>query len=654
MSFFQKKTIPGRLGHTIVSFVIFSDSIREEPSITEEENVDNDGSIISNDGSLGDNDNHDLVHTSSSDTIISKDYKSDSLGDFSLDDLCYYKEHAKIQNQNFKNNVAYNRIVANIDLDETKRLLYGTWDPEQSEEIWNNVNGDDSEEDGVFTDMQLVVEEDIIKPGKVPNILLSTNHIRDFVKYDVREENEEDDLEPNFRYNRKMLLMFGGAFPSDCTFLDSLPLNSARLMIQGDLDVTNDLYVSHVDYYNNEWTLLDCANNPESRAFHASCIIYATLDTPILIVHGGFGAKRKLLPTELHILNLNSKVLRWERFLTNGPLPPERYGHSISHVGNYLVIFGGTNGKQLFHDIWVLDINNGIYVEPGKLSANCWTKLESNGFTPSPRAFHSCTKIGISSNSPMVVYGGEVNEEQARSRIYALHAINDERIIWTILPVYVKCPSETRAFHSMAFIDRKFVITGGIDLRSDGLANLRSLIYSVDSKTFHYCDDTISTLGHQSWSAFGIIYHWGGLSQFYGKNQLDNGTNISNPIFYSNDRNIEEIYFNFIQQKTLQALQNDIGTDDALEFHSSTEKEPQELDPQIGPEIKQPELLDEPKEASPKVEVPTFKGRPRRSAAIKCLNAIELDNLKRIQANKNTTETNTNSMGNDKENAPSD
>lgn len=653
MSLFQKKTIPGRLGHTIVSFVLFSENIREESSITEEANVESNRSVTNNDDRLGAHDQNDIVHTSSSDTTTSKDYKLDSFWDFSPDDLCYYKEHAKIQNKNFKNNVAYNRIVTSIDLDETKRLLYGTWDPEQSERIWNNVNGGDSEEDEVFTDMQLVLEEDLLKPRKVPNVLLSTNHIRDFVKYDINDYDEEDNVEPNFRYNQKMLLMFGGAFPNDA-ILDSIPLNSMHSVIYGDLDVTNNLYMSHVDYYNNEWTLLDCINTPEPRAFHASCIIYVTIDTPILIVHGGFGAKRKVLPSEIYILNLSNKTLKWDTFFTNGPLPQRRYGHSISHIGNYLVIFGGTNGKQLFNDVWTLNINNGIYIEPGKLSANCWNKLEFNTLSPSPRAFHSCTKVGISSNSPMVVYGGEVNEDQVRSRIYALHVINDERIIWTILPVYVKCPSEARAFHSMAFIDNKFVIAGGIDLKSNGLANLRTLIYSLEKKTFHYCDDTISTICHQSWSAFGIIYHWGGLSQYYGKNQLESTTNVSNPIFYSDDRNIEEIYFNFLQQNTLQALQNDISIDDPLVFHSSNEKESNELDNQVIIEVSQPELSHELKLDTPKTEVPTFKGRPRRSAAIKCLNAIELDNLKRMQANENTTETNTDSAGNDKENNHSD
>ena len=63
-----------------------------------------------------------------------------------------------------------------------------------------------------------------------------------------------------------------------------------------------------------------------------------------------------------------SPMLRWrERSFIGRPHPAARYGHKAVAVGPHLmVIYGGTDGKQLFGDVWAYDIGDKGWFELSK------------------------------------------------------------------------------------------------------------------------------------------------------------------------------------------------------------------------------------------------------------------------------------------------
>ena len=61
-------------------------------------------------------------------------------------------------------------------------------------------------------------------------------------------------------------------------------------------------------------------------------------------------------------------MLRWQqRGFIGKPHPPARYGHKAVAVGPHMmVIYGGTDGKQLFGDVWGFDVGSKGWFELGK------------------------------------------------------------------------------------------------------------------------------------------------------------------------------------------------------------------------------------------------------------------------------------------------
>nr|PVC52570.1 hypothetical protein MACL_00000668 [Theileria orientalis] len=584
----------------------------------------------------------------------------------------YYDEYTRLQNMNVKNDVGYTRFISKVRLDEARSVIYGTWDPEQSESIWKEINGEEKETDIIFYDSQIVREEDLLRARKKPEVILSTNHLVDYISYVSVCASESPIMK--FSHNKKYVILFGGAQVNESQLNDTHQNLFSIINGNTNFEFSNNLYFSEAQSFISNWELLDTVNAPEPRAFHASCVIYAKLETPILAISGGFTYNRELVPNDLYILNLTSNPLVWDVFKTLGPVPPSRYGHSISYVGSYMVMFGGTDGINFFNDVWTININYGMYDGPRNKSCNQWTVVDFTGMVPAPRAFHSCCKAGISSNSPMVIYGGLTQSEPVRNRMYALHYIY-EKLIWVRLCM----ESKIRVEHTMTFIDNMFIITGGDGYTNENVNSIKSMAYSMDGKVFQYIDDSIELSGHASWSSHGIIYHWGGVKNQNGKLTFDDAITISNPLAYSDDRNIEEIYYKYIRYASINNMYTevrdepeqvkvedpvkveidlDFNDSDIRLFDSGVTEETHSEKSLTGtstpihthhheriekPHTETPSGISEtntegdgstkadtgaghPQESKPIVSA--YQARPRRSAAIKCLTAIELDNMK--------------------------
>ncbi|UKK02758.2 hypothetical protein MACK_002855 [Theileria orientalis] len=706
-----KNNLSGFIGHTISQFILYSyEKLEDSRAIQQERNIDKhldsksdqldldedesqsnteNGSGLSNSDvsssntesgilELDDNEHQLYIEVDKSEhlEVPNVDNNVNRIKNNSDFDYKYYDDYKRLQNMSLKNDIGYTRFISKIRLDEARSVIYGTWDAEQSESIWKEINGEEKETDIIFNDSQIIREEDLLKAEKRPEVILSTNHLLDYISYVTVCQSETSNMK--FSHNKKYVIMFGGAQIKESHLNESHQNLFSIINGNTNFEFSNNLYFSEAQSFVANWELLTTVNPPEPRAFHASCIIYATLGSPVLVISGGFTYNKELVPNHLHFVNLSLHTLVWDVFKTQGPVPPGRYGHSISYVGSYVVMFGGTDGVDLFNDVWALNINYGMYEGPGNKSCNQWSLVEFSVMVPSPRAFHSCCKAGISSNSPMVIYGGLTQSEQARNRLYALHYIN-EKLIWSIVPSYTKCPSELRFFHTMTFLENMFIITGGDGYTNENVNNIKSMAYSMDGKVFQYIDDSIDLAGHSSWSAHGIIYHWGGVKYQNGKLTFDDSISVSNPLAYSDDRNIEEIYFKYIRYASI----NNMYTEVRDEADQVRVEEPEKVEMNIDFDETDIRLFDSgvtedthseksltalntpilshQSETVEKVppQTPTstseskleghgfiktdtsslhsaeskplgesYHARPRRSAAIKCLTAIELDNMK--------------------------
>jgi hypothetical protein len=52
--------------------------------------------------------------------------------------------------------------------------------------------------------------------------------------------------------------------------------------------------------------------------------------------------------------------LTWSQPSTKGISPTPRHGHTMTTVGKFLYIFGGTDGKKSFNNLFVLDIGEAV------------------------------------------------------------------------------------------------------------------------------------------------------------------------------------------------------------------------------------------------------------------------------------------------------
>jgi hypothetical protein len=52
------------------------------------------------------------------------------------------------------------------------------------------------------------------------------------------------------------------------------------------------------------------------------------------------------------------ELLQWTKIEPKGPSLQPRSGHCAVQSGDEITIFGGTDGRTFFNDVWVLDTRN--------------------------------------------------------------------------------------------------------------------------------------------------------------------------------------------------------------------------------------------------------------------------------------------------------
>ncbi len=110
----------------------------------------------------------------------------------------------------------------------------------------------------------------------------------------------------------------------------------------------------------------------------------------------------------------------WIIVKVHGPTPGKRYGHTLSFLKPYLVVFGGHAGAELQSDVWALSIEKVPFV---------WEKLLTNEH-PDARIYHSaslCTS-GPAAGT-LLVFGGRAGDQTPLSDTWMLRR-RKEKNVW--------------------------------------------------------------------------------------------------------------------------------------------------------------------------------------------------------------------------------
>ena len=229
------------------------------------------------------------------------------------------------------------------------------------------------------------------------------------------------------------------------------------------LNHTNDIYIYNV--LTKIWTKINIKDKdsiPKERAAHAA----ASNDNGQMAIYGGSTTSGGLADDFLYIFSLNKKDEsegKWEKIKTIGPTPGGRYGHSLTYLNPYFVLFGGNFNPNLSNEIWIININNNN-------KESQWIKINyinDKDNIPVERLYHSSEVCNYGKyKNKLIIFGGRDSKNRPLNDLWALD-IKDDNGEWTrILPNKNDNNKENNALtsrinHTMLFYDNYLIILGG-------------------------------------------------------------------------------------------------------------------------------------------------------------------------------------------------
>ncbi len=124
------------------------------------------------------------------------------------------------------------------------------------------------------------------------------------------------------------------------------------------------------------------------------------------------------------------------------PVRPKARGyHTANMVGNKLIIFGGSDGGECFNDVWVYDVESGM-----------WRNVSMP--VTYRRLSHTATIVG----SYLFVIGGHDGNEYSNDVLL----LNLVTMTWDKRKVYGRPPSG-RGYHGVILYDSRLLMIGGFD-----------------------------------------------------------------------------------------------------------------------------------------------------------------------------------------------
>nr|XP_048330190.1 uncharacterized protein LOC107419037 isoform X2 [Ziziphus jujuba var. spinosa] len=164
----------------------------------------------------------------------------------------------------------------------------------------------------------------------------------------------------------------------------------------------NDLYILNTETL--VWKRAMTSGTPPSPRDSHSC---SSWRNKFIVVGGEDGHDYYL--SDVHILDTDTLI--WRELNTSGHLLTPRAGHSTVAFGKNLFVFGGfTDAQNLYNDLYMLDIDTGV-----------WTKVTTIGDGPSARFSVAGDCLDPLKRGVLVFIGGCNKSLEALDDMYYLH-----------------------------------------------------------------------------------------------------------------------------------------------------------------------------------------------------------------------------------------
>ncbi|KAJ0049262.1 hypothetical protein Pint_16276 [Pistacia integerrima] len=152
------------------------------------------------------------------------------------------------------------------------------------------------------------------------------------------------------------------------------------------------------------WKRATTSGNPPSARDSHTC---SSWKNKIIVVGGEDGHDYYL--SDVHILD--AETLTWKELKTSGQMLPPRAGHATVAFGKNLFVFGGfTDSQNLYDDLYMLDVDTGI-----------WTKVMTIGEGPSARFSVAGDCLDPLKGGVLVFIGGCNKSLEALDDMYYLY-----------------------------------------------------------------------------------------------------------------------------------------------------------------------------------------------------------------------------------------
>ena len=277
------------------------------------------------------------------------------------------------------------------------------------------------------------------------------------------------------------------------------------------LNYTNETYTYNI--LTKIWKKIiikDKDSIPKERAAHAA----ASNDKGQMAIYGGSTKSGGLAGDSLYIFTLNKNNEdegEWTEIKTNGPTPGERYGHSLSYLNPYFILFGGNFNPNLSNDIWIININE---------TEHHWLKIDyinDKDKIPVERLYHTSEVCNYGKyKNKLIIFGGRDSKNNPLNDLWVLD-IKDNKGEWVqLFPNNNENKLTSRNNHTMLFYDSLLIILGG---KSSSSTTIPIEVFDIENNN-HFCFRTLLMNRHSSFIFGEDIYFFGG---FYSKNHAPLG-----------------------------------------------------------------------------------------------------------------------------------
>ncbi|XP_061364937.1 tip elongation aberrant protein 1-like [Gastrolobium bilobum] len=164
----------------------------------------------------------------------------------------------------------------------------------------------------------------------------------------------------------------------------------------------NDLYILNTETF--VWKFATTSGSPPSPRDSHTC---SSWKNKIIVIGGEDGHDYYL--SDVHILDADTLI--WRELSTSGQLLPPRAGHSTVSFGKNLFVFGGfTDAQNLYNDLYMLDVDTGI-----------WTNVTTTNNGPSARFSVAGDCLDPFKGGVLVFIGGCNKSLEALDDMYYLY-----------------------------------------------------------------------------------------------------------------------------------------------------------------------------------------------------------------------------------------